>query len=253
MAANNKAKRKKLSDVIVDDVMQWIVRERKQPGDRLPNERKLIDQFGMSKGTVREALKALEVRGLIETRTGPSGGAYLRQMSREHAAEPLRNFLHFHDLDGHDIYQLRKALEPELAVSVVDRLDEQDFALLQDTIIVCAHEPENDEELRIQREAELEFHNILALRCPNPILAFVCSFLNDLLRDLMVYRNAMEHEHFGARNVAFHLELLAAFRARDAERVRLLMTEHMEDAEVRMHEMEAHVGRPKLLLPIDKT
>lgn len=62
------------------------------------------------------------LRGLISIRTGPGGGAYLQQVSVDHASEPLRNFLHFHHLDGHHIYQLRKALEPELAVSVVGRL-----------------------------------------------------------------------------------------------------------------------------------
>ena len=73
----HRPKRQKLSDVIVEDVKRWIVAERKQPGDRLPNEKELIELFGYSKSTVREALKALEVRGLIAIRTGPGGGAYL--------------------------------------------------------------------------------------------------------------------------------------------------------------------------------
>ena len=60
----NRPKRQQLSDVIVEDVKRWIVAERKQPGDRLPNEKELIELFGYSKSTVREALKALEVRGL---------------------------------------------------------------------------------------------------------------------------------------------------------------------------------------------
>lgn len=245
----HRPKRQKLSDVIVEDVKRWIVAERKQPGDRLPNEKELIELFGYSKSTVREALKALEVRGLIAIRTGPGGGAYLQQVSVDHASEPLRNFLHFHHLDGHHIYQLRKVLEPELAVSVVGRLEPAQLARLEENIRLCTREPTNEDELRTQRVAELEFHSMLAESCPNPVLSFMCRFLNDLLRDLVVYKNALDHRHFGETNVDFHTQLLAAYRKPDADEVRRLMTEHMVDAEVHMHEMEAHIGVKQLLLP----
>jgi GntR family transcriptional repressor for pyruvate dehydrogenase complex len=241
--------RQKLSDVIVEDVKRWIVAERKQPGDRLPNEKELIELFGYSKSTVREALKALEVRGLIAVRTGPGGGAYLQQVAFDHASEPLRNFLHFHHLDGHHIYQLRKVLEPDLAVSVVGRLSEEQFERLAENIRICEIVPGSEDELRLQRETELAFHTILAESCPNPLLAFMCRFLNDLLRDLVVYKKALDHQHFGDINVHFHADLLDAFRREDAAAVRRLMTEHMVDAEIHMHEMEAHIGTRQLLLP----
>ena len=252
LAANRRAsrpKRQKLSDLIVEDVKRWIVAERKQPGDRLPNEKELIELFGYSKSTVREALKALEVRGLIAIRTGPGGGAYLQQVSVEHASEPLRNFLHFHQLDGHHIYQLRKALEPELAASVVGRLRPEQFERLERNVEMCKLSPGTEDELRAQREAELAFHTILAESCPNPVLSFMCRFLNDLLRDLVIYKKAMEHQHFGQVNVDYHSQLLAAYRQENASEVRRLMAEHMIDAEMHMHEMEAHIGARHLLLP----
>ncbi len=242
-------KRQKLSDVIVEDVKRWIVAERKQPGDRLPNEKELIEHYGYSKSTVREALKALEVSGLISIRTGPGGGAYLQQVSMEHASEPLRNFLHFHHLDGHHIYQLRKVLEPELAVSVVGKLSEAHFARLEENMRLCSHQPTSEDELRIQREAELGFHTILAEACPNAVLSFMCRFLNDLLRDLVVYKQALDHHHFGEANLDYHARLMAAYRREDAAEVRRLMTDHMVNAEEHMHEMEAHIGAKRLLLP----
>jgi len=248
----HRPRRQKLSDVIVEDVKRWIVAERKQPGDRLPNEKELIELFGYSKSTVREALKALEVRGLIAIRTGPGGGAYLQQVSVDHASEPLRNFLHFHHLDGHHIYQLRKVLEPELAESVVGRLTPEQLDRLEANIRQCTIKPTNDDELRSQREAELMFHTMLAEACPNPVLSFMCRFLNDLLRDLVVYKKVLDHHHFGEANVEFHTLLLRAFREQDGPKVRRLMLEHMEDAESHMHEMEAHVGVKRLLIPADR-
>jgi GntR family transcriptional regulator, transcriptional repressor for pyruvate dehydrogenase complex len=98
-----------------------------KPGDRLPTERELMESFQCSKGSAREALKALEVEGLVSTRTGPTGGAYLNQAGTEPASRALRNYLHFQHLDGEQVYQLRKVIEVELAVSVLGRLSEDDY------------------------------------------------------------------------------------------------------------------------------
>lgn len=244
-----KGARQKLSDLIVEDVKRWIVAERKKPGDRLPNEKELIELFGYSKSTVREALKALEVQGLIAIRTGPGGGAYLQKVGHEHASEALRNFLHFHPLDGHDIYQLRKIVEPELAASATGHLTVRHLDRLEENIRFCAMPVTNAEEMRAHREAELAFHSILAECCPNPVLAFVCRFLNELLTDLMVYKNALDSHHIGKANVDYHTQLLAAFRAGDADAVRRLMLEHMLDAETHMHDMEAVASDKHLMLP----
>ncbi|WP_432239529.1 FadR/GntR family transcriptional regulator [Herbaspirillum robiniae] len=242
--------RQKLSDLIVEDVKRWIVSEKKQPGDKLPNEKELIELFGYSKSTVREALKALEVQGLVYLRTGPAGGAYIQKVTHDHASASLRNFLHFHSLNGHDIYQLRKILEPELAVSVVGFLSEKHLERLEENIRFCSEPVTNSEELRAHREAELAFHSILAECCPNPVLAFSCRFLNELLTDLMVYKNALDSHEIGKANVDYHTELVAALRHQDKDRVRRLMTEHMQDAESHMGKMEAVADTRNLMLPL---
>ena len=95
-------KRVKRSDQIVSAIKRWVAVNEKQPGDRLPNERDLMEQFDCSKGTVREALKSLEVQGLISVKTGPNGGAVLESVPYERASELLRNFLHFERPSGPD-------------------------------------------------------------------------------------------------------------------------------------------------------
>jgi len=181
-------KRQKLSDVIVESVKRSIVTDALKPGDRLPTERELMESFQCSKGSAREALKALEVEGLVSTRTGPSGGAYLNQAGTEPASRALRNYLHFQHLDGEQVYQLRKVIEVELAVSVLGRLSEDDYIALQANVDFCSAPEDSEAGQREQRLAELEFHNLLARACPNPLLSFMAQFLNDLLRDLVVLK-----------------------------------------------------------------
>ena len=67
-------KQLKRSDLVAEAIMRMIAERNLSPGDRLPRESELQLQFGVSKGTIREALKALEVQGLIVISTGPSGG-----------------------------------------------------------------------------------------------------------------------------------------------------------------------------------
>lgn len=243
-------RRQKRSDQIVDEVKRWIVAEGKRPGDRLLPEKELVELFGCSKGTVREALKSLEVQGLVSVKTGPRGGATLESVGYEHAALPLRNFLHFQNITGRQLYALRKLLEPEMAASVVGLLTDEDFAALERAICTCDHPAADWEERRAQRVAELEFHVILARRCPDPLLGLICRFLDDLLRDLVVYRKVYlpEQTEFSRSNLDHHRDLLAAFRRSNAESVHKLMTKHMEVAEHYNIELDAYLA-DRLLAP----
>ena len=65
----------KRGDLMVDEIKRWIADQRLAPGAKLPKENELQNLFGVSKGTAREALKSLEVQGLVTVSTGPSGGA----------------------------------------------------------------------------------------------------------------------------------------------------------------------------------
>src|SRR3984957_2745375 len=169
---------------IAEVLKDWIAERGLAPGDRLPQERDLIGLFGVSKGTIREALKALDAQGIIKTRTGPGGGAFIAPVAESGALELLGNYFFFKGLTIGDIYQLRIRLEPEATASVAGRLTEADFARLESKMKVYDHAPATIEEERQQRSAELEFHELLVDYCPNPLIAFVCPFLLSLLKIL---------------------------------------------------------------------
>lgn len=242
-------RRPKLAELISDDIKRWIAAEGLGEGARLPNERALMELYGSAKATVREALKILEVEGLITLKTGPQGGAVINQPGMEPASRMLRNFLHFQQLDGKQVYQLRKLLEVELAASVVGRLTEDDFQQLEANMEACACCGGGEEDHRHQRFLELEFHQLLARACPNPLLAFMCQFLNDMLRDLVVIKKAYvpERKQFDHANQDYHRQLVEAYRAEDTQRVRAIMAEHMMDAEHHMSALEAEMAEQMLV------
>ena len=92
---------------VAETIKDWIIAQGLAPGDRLPQEPQLIEELGVSKGTVREALKVLETQGLIRTRTGPGGGAFITEVSDDHAGALLAN--HFLLQGHHDCRHLRDA------------------------------------------------------------------------------------------------------------------------------------------------
>jgi GntR family transcriptional regulator, transcriptional repressor for pyruvate dehydrogenase complex len=230
---------------VADHIKALIVKEGLRPGDRLPNEATLIEKLDKSKGTVREAMRMLEAEGLIRTRTGPGGGAFLAEMSGDLAATLLANFFYFKDLSIDDLYQLRILLEPEVAADVAGRLPAAVLARFRTETRRFDLPPATPEEERAQHVTSLEFHRELAKYCSNPLLGFMVDFIAKVLSDLTVFRGLYEpHNHeLWARGHAYHNQLLEALEAGDATAARVTMQAHMETAFRLMHEQEAAVGK----------
>ncbi|MCT8997860.1 FadR/GntR family transcriptional regulator [Chelativorans intermedius] len=228
---------------ICEEIKDWIVAQRLKPGDPLPQEKALIERFRASKGTMREALRSLEAQGLVTTRTGPRGGIFVAALDETHAMELLGNYFFFRQPSVADIYAVRCQLEPELAASLVGRLAEEDYQRLEETMRVYDHPPETVGEEYRQRMAELDFHAVLAALSPNPVLGFMCGFLQNLLRNLAVCRRIYDRPNPALREsgLSYQTRLIAALRAGDSESVRAIMYQHMLAAWRYMEACEAEV------------
>jgi GntR family transcriptional regulator, transcriptional repressor for pyruvate dehydrogenase complex len=234
----------KRGDLVVEEIKRWIAERRLGPGDKLPKEDELQELFGVSKGTAREALKSLEVQGLVTVTTGPSGGATIGEVPIERAFQLLQNYLFFRELDVAQIYAVRRLLEPELAAGAVPHLTEQHFSALEQSIETCAPQPASKEQAMAQRQEDLHFHDVLASANPNALLRFMCEVINHLLRHLVTVGDQPSHpayQKLGDSNVAAHRRLLAAARLGDAERIRKLMVEHIDEAERHVRRLDAAV------------
>ena len=226
-------RRQKRSDRIAAHIRDLISLRGLKPGDRIPQDWLAQEELKASKGTVREAMKSLETQGLIKTRTGPGGGAFVTALSGEQAMGLLSNLFLFHQPTIADIYALRKLLEPELVAGLAGNLDEDAYKSLQATIRLYENEPQTAEEEFAQRIAELDFHSVLAGLSENRILGFVLVFLHTLLRDMTVCRAIYSTPNPALRETAlsYQVRLIRHLKAGDAEAARSLMRAHMEEAE----------------------
>lgn len=238
-----RVQRQKLSDLATDEIKHWIMVSNMQAGDRLLPEAELMERLGIGKGTMREALKSLEVQGVIRVSAGAGGGASVTAVTYEKTAELLSNYFYFEKLEAPEIYKLRCIVEPEMAANVVGLLTEEHFQRLEKSIANCCSEPEDAEDRRRQRVEELNFHNILAELCPNPLLSFICRFINKLLIDLVVFKKMyqVKQKMIAEENHAAHSNLLDAYRREDVDAVRRIMQDHMSECSVHIIELEAEV------------
>ena len=235
------ARRQKRSDEIAARLRDMISRRGLTPGDRIPQEWLDDQEMKASRGTVREAMKALETQGLIKTRTGPGGGAFVTALSGEQAIGLLSNLFLFNQPSIADIYAIRKLLEPELAAGLAGRLEPAALEALHATVRLYENEPVTAEEEFSQRIAELDFHSVLAGFSENRLLAFVLVFTHTLLREMTVCRDIYAVPNPTLRETALdhQVRLIRYLKSGDAAAARRLMGEHMEAAERYMLERAA--------------
>lgn len=230
---------------VAEAIKDWVVSQGLRPGDRLPSEPELIDRFGRAKGTIREAMRVLEAQGLIKTRTGPGGGNFVHEVSARRAKGLLGNYFYFKDLSVRDIYQLRTALEPELAASLAGKLPDAVLDELAEVVSTYDAPATTLEEERDQHVNSLRFHAVLAQQSDNALLSFVIDFMVTMLADLTVIRElyALPNIELWSRGRDHQLRLIEALREGRGDEARSIMRSHMEGAWRMMADQETEMAR----------
>lgn len=228
---------------VADEIKDWVVERGLQRGDRLPGEAELIDRFGMSKGTIREAMRLLQAQGLIETKTGPGGGSFVGEVTRERATALLANYFYFRDVTIDDIYQVRIALEPELAASLAGRLSDSQLRELEHIMEDYSEAAADAEVERRQHVASLRFHSRLSDFGSNALLGFFIGFMAQILTDLTVYKRlyTTPNHDLWRKGRQHQIDLITALRSGDAVGARDIMRSHMVMARSLMETQEAEV------------
>lgn len=228
---------------VAEAIKDLVVERGLQPGDRLPGESELIAEFGMSKGTIREAMRLLQAQGLVVTKTGPGGGSFVGEVGKDRAHALLGNYFYFRNISIDDIYQVRIALEPELAASLAGRLTPEQLAELEQIMTTYAEPAENAEGERAQHVASLVFHARLAEFADNALLGFFIGFMAQILADLTVYKRlySKPNHELWRQGRDHQAGLVEALRDGDGEAARTIMREHMEMARRLMEDQEAVV------------
>lgn len=205
----------KVPQQIINQIRNSILEGKTKPGDRLASEQELMNDFGVSKSTLREALRTLEYLGLIEIRKGALGGCFVAEVDVEITKENLKNFLHFKDLSVKHMSAIRKNLEPYAAHEAARMISDNDLERLKRINERCRIAlTEND--FTTLRKKEIEFHRTIAAATQNPILIFILDFIENLLEDIK--RILKPGSGFSESVVQSHERVYQALAERDADK-----------------------------------
>lgn len=225
------------SHVIVDQIKELIREGSLKPGDRLPNERDLCQQFGVSRVTVREALRVLEASGLIQVRVGAQGGSFLTTPSPELVGDNLGHLLTLSDISGSAATEARQVFEVGILPLIIDRATAEDITALRALI---AQSEEQQKAGTYSTDTSAAFHARLAACTHNPAVeALMHSFYGPLVASLREAKSVAPT--MGDRGIREHNELIDAIVDKDLKRARTILTTHLERTAQRVAMAEAEL------------
>lgn len=212
----------RLYEKIVEQVEELILSGQLKPGDQLPSERELAQQFGVSRTAVREAIKALREKGLVEAYSGR--GTFITNATSQAIRQSLGLMMRIGQPGNMtQLEEVREILEPDIAALAAARADEQLLTTLREAIAVMDRS-QRDPEAYI--EADLDFHLSLAEAMDNPIILSLLDSIVELLREqrLKIFRV----EGGPARGQYHHKRILEAMERRNPDAARDAMRAHLQ-------------------------
>jgi GntR family transcriptional repressor for pyruvate dehydrogenase complex len=203
------------------------------PGSRLPAERVLCEELGISRGSLRQALRVLDSIGYVQIRAG--SGTYVRE--QQEPDQPLRTWFTEHDQLVEKLFDLRATVEPTLAGRLARHATGKVVSRLEDNVAEMTRAAEDGDMLRVIA-TDAEFHRVIAQNAGNDDVA-------GLLRSVLALvgeerRAALKLPGQIRKAVDDHRAILDAIRRSDPAAARELTLKHLVDAKTYAHDFAAH-------------
>jgi GntR family transcriptional regulator, transcriptional repressor for pyruvate dehydrogenase complex len=209
-----------LSDRMARDLLDEIVGNRLEPGHKLPSERELGEQFGVSRTVVREAIRSLAAKGVVEVRTGRA--PRVAAVDPATAGEALGLFIRGRRLDYDLVHEVRLLLEVQVAALAAELATDAD---IEEIASAHARMERDRGDVQAAIRADLDFHRAIAQATHNDLYPLLLNSIGDSL--VAVYNENLE-SGYAEQALAEHWRILASISAHDVEAARGAMAAHLE-------------------------
>jgi GntR family transcriptional repressor for pyruvate dehydrogenase complex len=204
--------------------IERLILKKLQPGDKLPSERELAEMLRVSRSSIRDAIRSLELMGMVEPRQG--AGTIVRELSSESMINPIANALKRKEELIGELLDFRMMLEPQLAARAATRVSDDEVSEMEEIL------DRQEKRLRSNESTvgeDSEFHYAIAMASGNSVVLKVLDTLMDLLRDSR--ERSLQLEGRQQKSLAGHRRILAAIKRRDSDGAKAAMRRHIEDVE----------------------
>jgi len=209
---------------VAEQIQRLIASGALGPGDRLPPERELAAKFGVGRSSLRDAIRTLEVMGIVESRHGR--GTVVRDLSTDALVVPLASVLsHKRELVA-ELLDVRRMIEPALAARAAANATEDELSRLEDILRRQAEKVRRGEP---SIEEDSEFHYAIALAARNSVVLRVLDVLMDLLRESRA--RSLQVKGRPEQSCAGHRRILRAIKRRDGLAAEAAVRKHLKEIE----------------------
>jgi GntR family transcriptional repressor for pyruvate dehydrogenase complex len=212
------------AEMVVQHVRGLIERGELRPGDRLPAERELAVQLGVSRPSVRAGLRSLSAIGVLQTRHG--AGTFITDGPPTLGSEPLSFLAALHGFTRDEMFEARRALEVGVAALAAERSNDEHIATIAEEVTGMFASLDDPQAFLIH---DIRFHRSVAEASGNPILASLVEMVSALFYEQR--RKTAQHARDLKESAHLHRAIYHAIRAHDPKRASLAMSEHLSLAQ----------------------
>lgn len=216
-------KNRRYTDHIVEQLKEFILDKGLNPGEKLPHESVLAETFGVSRGTIREALHMLEHDGIVQIKKGPGGGIFISEGNLYQVIDSIFYALRWEKISLASLLEARKSLEDRIARLAALRATASDHGDIE----AILNQMESAETSHVQFiRLDTDFHVALAKAAKNEILHVFMVAVKELHNRLLVKTDIPDDLYPTA--VSFHRKIFEAVKAGDPQQAAALMAEHLD-------------------------
>lgn len=211
-----------LTEKAQQQVEALIINGTLKAGDRLPSERELTEQLKVSKTVIREAVRSLVAKGLIDVRVG--SGMYVRGVGSDVMKEPMNLLLRSNVLTPENLFEVREALEVTIAGLAAERASAEDIKAMEENLKALKTSPLNAKQYA---ELDVQFHRLVVQAAGNPLFAFLLNSLNDVMIEVRLRAFSVDEEKVIADSFHEHSRIFERIKAHDVAGARAAMEKHL--------------------------
>jgi len=223
-----KEKDEKLYEKVVLQIKEKIASGELKFGDKLPSERELTEILNVSRSSIREAMKTLEVLGIVSVKHGQ--GIFISDKSQEKMIELLKPFLFLNNDSIRNLFDVRKSLETQAVAWAAERAKKEELITLKDELDnIQQKKYKNEISAEDIREHNNRFHYLISTMSHNPVLIRMMSVMDEFIND--IYEKTIVIPERINKSISEHYEIYNSIKEGDSEKARKLMMNHLSVVE----------------------
>jgi DNA-binding FadR family transcriptional regulator len=211
-------------EAVCDQIRTQVARGTYAPGDRLPGEKELAERFKVSRSAVREAIRSLQMAGVVEAQTGVLGGWFVSRGSPQGLTQAVQDLMALGEIPVRDITRARIELTAVAIRLACENAAEEDFAAIEEDIARYAEAARPGEPLR-DSVVIIRFYHLLATATHNRVIVMLVDALSEVVRAVLARIDPVPQDGV----VKVRRKVLRHLRERDADKATATLTRHLNE------------------------